>query len=1447
MAHTLPVPCPVKLGTVKLESPEARLHDYVKQGNYVKVKKLLKKGVSTQSVNSLGQTPLFTAALLGLGKLVDILLDYGSDPNHRCYDGSTPIHAAAFSGSQFILSKLLDAGGDLRLHDKDGRTPQSWAMTAGKESSAQMLEFIQRCTTHMQVVLQNQSLDLLRKVDSPRALVHSPSKFGGFAQGAVDSPLGRFMKRASSMSQSIFSFGFGKFFLTSKRQLGYLASLPIIADKEVVQADDEPTFSFSTGPYMNMTNLMWGGSRVTVKELNMQPHQHCSKLRLSDLLLAEQEYSSQLHHPHLLLLMAVCMSSDLEKTRLVFERVNFGSLYSILHERRSEFPVLHMETIVHLLIQVSDALRYLHLRGFIHRTLSSYAVVIVLTGEAKLTNLEHMIESKDAGEHSDLTRVPIPPQLYNWCAPEVILERKASFKSDVYSFCAVMQEAFTDTVPWEGLDGPTIKDRITSGQWLEADVRLPKPYYDMVKTGLESRSKQRTMNLQDIRYVLKNDLKDLLESRKHRPGEHMEPPKPEIQPNINICLPSASAFEIKKPRSQDEKAHVARSFTVTRCAVSSPESKPAVAQVSEPVLRTAQSTPFLNEEIQISEHVLRTVRSRPFFDRHSKDAEEDSNANLSLSSVQINEIYTCYPDLVGEETEGDDETSRTDQDPVSRQESLSSPGDTADLSSPRPGEIPDREASLSSEAETEYSHEDRNSISAMNGEAVRSARDKNENVQSQFDYKVGKCVLDLKICQTLLQQATDSLSRTESKLDGLECPDKPRQVFQGTQAKEPLPAGIPARGYCEKLEGIFRNMKPRLPGDHCPLPWKAVGPPTENYVPPLFRVPAMYRSPVIQSYQVAENRPKSDNQSQDTTYWSDFGSETTKTAISPKGMEPNDQLLSPGVTFRRKKSCQLRRGSSMLNGIKAADGSFKKTGPEIYETNSRSEERRMAQSEWTTEVKQIAKQAAAGQLHLPTQHLATRWTLQREAQDVRTVFPSPTICERVRFYQENSEAARGQRSRAIGDHKVLCNQEKQKNPDGVLGRVPGLEKEGGGSPVPSCESGASPRKPMCLPLPSEESRRELLEEATYSPSLSLNASEDFFTADTDYMLGSPLAQEPSELEHSMAEEEEEDNILGRTEEISGHLKTPQGNWGQTECPINSRQRQEFSYGTGTEYSHDNLPRRDMLMSANGPGAAQYGSLGEPPRGFGAEDASLGGFQEISSIICKDFSMTSAVKTPRKSNSPVLTSTPLSPVNPPPMFSSTVTKYKDYCVMTIDTSSWATHDVSLLGVTTFPAPCATGVRIEEIPAAPHPSAAQLVQLDGTLWLPVSRNLSQSGRESPSAPQSPPQRGDPDPLDLKKTGKQENEAPNATKTYDNLWVRDSSSCLGQDTERANSNLDKVLELLCPTADSHDINKGLIEAIQRGEASCAHHGNIEMKGGAEESFSESEGSIENIEGLS
>lgn len=40
----LPLPCPVQLGSLRNDSLEAQLHEYVRHGNYVKVKKILKKG-----------------------------------------------------------------------------------------------------------------------------------------------------------------------------------------------------------------------------------------------------------------------------------------------------------------------------------------------------------------------------------------------------------------------------------------------------------------------------------------------------------------------------------------------------------------------------------------------------------------------------------------------------------------------------------------------------------------------------------------------------------------------------------------------------------------------------------------------------------------------------------------------------------------------------------------------------------------------------------------------------------------------------------------------------------------------------------------------------------------------------------------------------------------------------------------------------------------------------------------------------------------------------------------------------------------------------------------------------------------------------------------------------------------------------------------------------------
>ncbi|KAJ7419433.1 inactive serine/threonine-protein kinase TEX14 isoform X1 [Pitangus sulphuratus] len=764
-------------------------------------------GVLVDAVNSMGQTCLFTAALLGLSKIVDVLLDYGSDANHRCFDGSTPVHAAAFSGNQWILSKLLDEGGDLRAHDKDGRTPQHWALSARKECSAQMLEFIQQCTLHMQAALWNFPSDLLRKVGSSKALVSSPSRFGGLVQGNVDSALGRLLKGEASVAKNIYSFGFGKFYLAGNGHLGYLASLPIIGEKDVVQADDEPAFSYHVGPFMIMTNLMWGGSRVTVKELGLQPPQHSWKLRLADLLLAEQEHSSKLRHPHLLQLMSVCLSSDLEKTRLVYERVHFGSLYSILHERRTEFPVLQTETILHVLLQIIDALRFLHSRGFIHRSLSSYAIQMVSSGEAKLCNLEYMIESKDSGEHSDLTRIPVPVQLYRWCSPEVILERAVTVKADVYSVCAVLQEALTESPPWKGFEDSVIKQLITSGEQLEADARLPMLYYDVVKSGLEPKQRNRSMKLQDIQYILKNDLKDLVRSQSGQAR------RPAVFADVNICWASAFSCQRRTVEFQEKERAKAGGSPAPRDPVFREENRALVVQeASTSVQPVAQDK---------SPDVASEVQTTP----------SESDVDESLCSFEINEIFASYPEIHQDFLEGGsglDETLKDTKRQLKEEEK--SPLGVLSMSSGASCEDEEDGDSLESGTEFTAEEEEEEETEASDLAQGRGDAGRRGNSPSPNEQHISKCVLNIKIIQSMLQQAADSLCRTEENLDRLKAVGKQKKLLQKLRMSQLSKQSFQER-HCARSGDASQNINPPFSGVNTFLP-KAVGPPSSDYIPP---------------------------------------------------------------------------------------------------------------------------------------------------------------------------------------------------------------------------------------------------------------------------------------------------------------------------------------------------------------------------------------------------------------------------------------------------------------------------------------------------------------------------------------------------------------------------------------------------------------------------------------
>ncbi|NXP27958.1 TEX14 kinase, partial [Scytalopus superciliaris] len=1388
MAHPvpLPFPCPVKLGSVKSDSLEAELHDYVREGNYVKVKKLLKKGVFVDAVNSMGQTSLFIAALLGLTKVVDVLLDYGSDTNHRCSDGSTPVHAAAFSGSQAVLSKLLDEGGDLRAHDKDGRTPQHWALSARKESSALMLEFIQQCTLHMQAAIQNFPSDLLRKVGSPKALVSSPSRFGGLVQGNVDSALGRLWKGEASVAKNIYSFGFGKFYFAGSGHLGYLASLPIIGEKDLVQADDEPAFSYHVGPFMVMTNLVWGGSRVTVKELALQPPEQSWKLRLADLLLAEQEHSSKLRHPQLLQLLAVCLSSDLERTRLVYERVHFGSLHSILHERRTEFPVLHTETLLHLLLQAIDALRFLHARGFIHRSLSSHAIQVASAGEAKLCNLEYMIQSKDGGEHSDLTRIPVPVQLYRWCSPEVVLERAVTVRADVYSFCAVVQEALTESPPWKGFEDSVIKQLIISGQQLEADVRLPMLYYDVVKSGLEPKQRNRSMKLQDIQYILKNDLKDLVKSQSGHADDMSKARRPAVFADVNICWASAFSYQKRTVEFQGKEAAKAGGSAAPGDPVSPKEKSALVVQEG-----SGSGQPAAQDR---SPEVASQGQTSP----------SESDLDESLCSFEINEIFASYPELHQDFLGGESGLDETLQE-AKRQQKEEDKSSLGVLSVSSGAACEDGEERGSSESGTLFTAEEEEEESKAS-ELAQGRGDSGRrggSSPSPKEQHISRCVLNIKIIQSMLQQAADSLGRTEESLDRLKAVGKQKKLLQEIRMSQ-----VPKESFQEALwnraKDASQSASDPFSGVNTLL-HKAVGPPSSDYIPP--PIPCQAQGVLGEDNFQAVPKPAREIQAiQNEKRKSEIAksprdSSTSKCqhaqCVLNHGLLDSFQRLLPQVSVRcqKKFNLQCQRGGDSHPAARSGEGRwcYSKPRSEFYSKKT-SEERRVMQSEWRTEVKQMARRLASGQLEL-SQCPATEGTSESEAESAKETF--------------QHVSARAQRSQA--QQRWRWQPRDDLWDPGSEGRTESEESDlesalsscrGRSFHSPSQDEQAEPgiaiHKDPVLPQQAETLPGGCSGELHCSLGSPPDMSEEFFTA--DYFLP---PEGSSELEVKMTE---------KTLDLS-YTK-----WATSCCTyIFAMSTKGWSF----------IPQGHLVSSPSFAEAAREGMLWEPQEECQEKDVSASDIQDLSSIPCEQetFPRAGQCHTPRLSHHPTSVSTPLGTEERIPLAYG---KYKHCHELASDFSLCGSQETSSTTFRTFITAC-EGERSMEIPGAasrlcplefqePMVNTCPMVELwlGGRDWSLVLLEASQpSPDELP-----PPARELLDEIEhlklqdsiapaLEEVGLQdcrvqitvpsqirmesresEEESERNERKNQSLWARESFSA-GEDTERAHSTLDDILE--------------------------------------------------------
>nr|XP_031527836.1 inactive serine/threonine-protein kinase TEX14-like isoform X1 [Vicugna pacos] len=504
---------PVELGSVRdPEGQVGRLHRLaVAGGPSWGLTRLLQRVVQVDGENSAGQTALFLSALLGHSSAVRLLLAFGANPNHRCLDGSTPVHAGAFSGRSLVMLHLLQAGGDLRLHDQQGHTPWDWAEQGGAKQSCEMRELLQLCRANISALVHGSELAPTASVDqlqagSGHSLCGGSLFFLRLVQ-ADRAPWPEQIRRSPRIPAS----GFGQ--LSSLWPLGLVTGIPLADPKELLPAQGEPDRTYESSSHTLMANLLWRGHPVTVRQLKAPGTQ-------PDVLLADLQHCSTLHHPSLLLLMALSPSADLSGLCLLFEPVWLGSLHVVLHPqgpraagpRGAPRPVPGLLP-GRLLLQVLEALLFLQARWRAHGGLSSHAVQLVRPGLAKVGSLEH-----GRSLHQRWLRprpqqgypwggpgpgLPPPPELYPWLPLELICGDTPAATSDLYSFCILAQEVFTGELPWAGREGPEVKAKLEAGESPALDPLVPAPYQALVRAGLGLGPADRRGSLQSTRYLLR--------------------------------------------------------------------------------------------------------------------------------------------------------------------------------------------------------------------------------------------------------------------------------------------------------------------------------------------------------------------------------------------------------------------------------------------------------------------------------------------------------------------------------------------------------------------------------------------------------------------------------------------------------------------------------------------------------------------------------------------------------------------------------------------------------------------------------------------------------------------------------------------------------------------------------------------------------------------------------
>src|SRR2546430_1390300 len=118
---------------VKLFPSNGTLHHATNNRNKKMVEKLLDSGTDINRPDKDGWTSLHHAAHNGHDDMVQLLLEKGADVVAKDDNGWTPLHQVAYSGLEDMVQLLLEKGADMAAKDDNGATAMHQAAGNGQK------------------------------------------------------------------------------------------------------------------------------------------------------------------------------------------------------------------------------------------------------------------------------------------------------------------------------------------------------------------------------------------------------------------------------------------------------------------------------------------------------------------------------------------------------------------------------------------------------------------------------------------------------------------------------------------------------------------------------------------------------------------------------------------------------------------------------------------------------------------------------------------------------------------------------------------------------------------------------------------------------------------------------------------------------------------------------------------------------------------------------------------------------------------------------------------------------------------------------------------------------------------------------------------------------------------------------------------------------------------